>query len=644
MFDSIRNHSKIWMGVLFLLVIPSFVLVGIEGYSRFEDKGAVVAKVAGQKINQVEWDAAHRSEVERMRAAMPNIDVQLLDSPEARFATLERLVNERLLALAAEKQLLVTSDQRLARHLQQDPSIAGLRGADGKLDMERYRQLAASQGMTPEMLEARVRRDLSNQQVLAGLQSSALIGQQQADTALEAYLQRREIQLKRWLPAEFAGKVQLSDADVQRYYQDNAERLRSVESADVEYVVLDLASLQKRVELPEQDLKTYYEQNLQRLAGQEQRRASHILINAAKDLSVADKQKARAKAESLLLEVRKSPKNFAELARKHSDDTGSASRGGDLDFFARGAMVKPFEDAAFALQKGDVSGIVESDFGFHIIELTDVKLPKAPSFESMRAQLEADLRKQQAQRQFAELAETFSNNVYEQSDSLAPVADRLKLSVQKAQALTRTPVLGGGQPVLHHPQLLQAIFSEDALIKRRNTAAIEVAPNTLVSARIVNHRPAAVRPFDEVKAEVRQWLMQDKSAELAKLEGQSRLAAWKLDPTLASLGNASTVSREQAPSQMSDVLDAALRADPAKMPVLLGVDLGRQGYAVVRVNKIVPRTDSGSVSLAQGRQQFSRLWGQVESQAYLAALKAQFGVEILAQKSEKKSESSPQKP
>ncbi len=644
MFDSIRNHSKIWMGVLFLLVIPSFVLVGIEGYSRFEDKGAVVAKVAGQKINQVEWDAAHRSEVERMRAAMPNIDVQLLDSPEARFATLERLVNERLLALAAEKQLLVTSDQRLARHLQQDPSIAGLRGADGKLDMERYRQLAASQGMTPEMLEARVRRDLSNQQVLAGLQSSALIGQQQADTALEAYLQRREIQLKRWLPAEFAGKVQLSDADVQRYYQDNAERLRSVESVDVEYVVLDLVSLQKRVELPEQDLKTYYEQNLQRLAGQEQRRASHILINAAKDLPAADKQKARAKAESLLLEVRKSPKNFAELARKHSDDTGSASQGGDLDFFARGAMVKPFEDAAFGLQKGDISGIVESDFGFHIIELTDVKLPKAPSFESMRAQLEADLRKQQAQRQFAELAETFSNNVYEQSDSLAPVADRLKLSVQKAQALTRTPVLGGGQPVLHHPQLLQAIFSEDALIKRRNTAAIEVAPNTLVSARIVNHRPAAVRPFEEVKAEVRQWLMQDKSAELAKLEGQSRLAAWKLDPALANLGNASTVSREQAPSQMSDVLDAALRADPAKMPVLLGVDLGRQGYAVVRVNKIVPRTDSGSVSLAQGRQQFSRLWGQVESQAYLAALKAQFGVEILAQKSEKKSESSPQKP
>ena len=166
--------------------------------------------------------------------------------------------------------------------------------------MERYRQLAASQGMTPEMLEARVRRDLSNQQVLAGLQASVFATQRQTDAALDAYLQRREIQVKRWSPADFAAKVEVSDADLERYYKDNPERFRSVENVDLEYLVLDVAALQSRMELPEQDLKTYYEQNLQRLAGQEQRRASHILINAAKDLPAADKQKARAKAESLL--------------------------------------------------------------------------------------------------------------------------------------------------------------------------------------------------------------------------------------------------------------------------------------------------------------------------------------------------------
>jgi peptidyl-prolyl cis-trans isomerase D len=643
MFDSIRNNSKILMGLLFLLVIPSFVLFGMEGYSQFEDKGAVVARVDGQKITQSEWDAAHQQEVDRIRASVPNLDPKLLDSAEARYATLDKMVNDRLIARASEKQLLVTSDQRLARYLQQDPSIAGLRGADGKLDMERYRQLAASQGMTPEMLEASVRRDLSNQQVLAGLQASVFATQRQTDAALDAYLQRREIQVKRWTPTDFAAKVDVSDADLERYYKDNSERFRSVENVDLEYLVLDVASLQSRIELPEQDLKTYYEQNLQRITGQEQRRASHILINAAKDLPDAEKQKARAKAENLLASVRKSPKTFAEVARKNSDDTGSAERGGDLDFFARGAMVKPFEDAAFALQKGDISQIVESDFGYHIILLTDIKQAQVPSFESMRPQLEADLRKQQAQRQFAELAETFSNSVYEQSDSLSPVAERLKLSVQKAASLTRTPT-PAVQGVLNNPKLLQAIFSEDAIAKRRNTAALEVAPNTLVSARVVNHRPAVVRPFEEVKADVRQRLIQAKSAELAKAEGQARLAAWTSDPAQSALGEAVTVSRDQAPALPQAVIDAALRADPSKMPALIGVDLGLQGFAVVRVNKIVQRPEATAQQSEQSRQQFARLWGQAESQAYLSSLKSQFKVEMLAVKPKKLDDSQSEKP
>jgi len=634
MFDSIRNNSKILMGLLFLLIIPSFVLFGMEGYSRFEDKGAVVAKVDGQKINQTDWDAAHQAEVQRIRASVPNLDAKLLDSPEARYATLDKMVNDRLIARASEKQLLMTSDQRLARYLQQDPSIAGLRGADGKLDMDRYRQLAASQGMTPEMLEARVRQDLSNQQVLAGLQASGFATQRQTDMALDAYLQRREIQVQRWLPVDFAAKVQVADADLERYYKENSERFRSVESADIEYLVLDVAALQARVVLPEQDLKTYYEQNLQKLAGQEQRRASHILVNAAKDLPAADKQKAREKAEALLTSARKAPKSFAELARKNSDDTGSATRGGDLDFFARGAMVKPFEDAAFALQKDQISDIVESDFGFHIILLTDIKKPQAPSFEAMRPQLETDLRKQQAQRQFAELAETFSNSVYEQSDSLTPVAEKLKLTVQKAQGLTRNPA-AGSQGILSSPKLLEAVFSEDAVAKKRNTAAVEVAANTLVSARIVNHRPSAVRPFEDVKADVRLLWIQSQSAKLATGEGQAQLATWKKEPAQARLAAAVTVSRDQAQNQPQAVIDAALRADPAQLPALVGVDLADQGYAVVRVNKIVQRPETPAAQAEQSRQQFARLWGQAQTQAYLASLKAQFKVEILAEKPKK---------
>ncbi|MEY3521952.1 MAG: Peptidyl-prolyl cis-trans isomerase [Pseudomonadota bacterium] len=638
MFDTIRNNSKILMGLLVVLIIPSFVLFGVDGYSNMSDRGAVVAKVGDIEITQQEWDAMHQKEVDRIRASAPNLDAKMLGSNAARYASLERMVNDRLIAVVAEKQLLVTSDQRLANYLQQDPSIAGLRGPDGKLDMDRYRQLAASQGMTPEMLEARVRRDLSNQQVLASLQASAVASQRQTDTALQAYLQRREIQIQRFEPATFAAKVQVTDADLEKFYQTQTDRFRSPESADVEYLVLDAAALAKNIQLPEQDIKTYYEQNLQRLSVQEQRRASHILINAAKDAPAAEREKARTKADGLLADVRKDPKSFAQLARKNSDDPGSASNGGDLDFFAKGAMVKSFEDAVFALKKGEISAVVESEFGFHIILLTDIKAPATPSLEAMRPKLEADLREQQAKRQFAELAETFSNSVYEQADTFKPVAEKLKLSIQQAQGLGRTPT-GANTGVMANPKILEALFSEDSVSKRRNTAAIELGNNTLVSARIVNYRAAAVRPYADVKDAVRiQYLLVQAQA-LAKAEGQARLNEWKAQPAQAQLGNALVVSRDQAQGQPQALVDAALRADPAAMPVLVGVDLGTQGFALMRVNKLVPREEPNAQQQGQSREQFARLLGNAEASAYLSHLKSQFKVEIKVKKPNEKSAS-----
>jgi peptidyl-prolyl cis-trans isomerase D len=628
MFDAIRNKSRILMGVLVILIIPSFVLFGVEGYNSRDGRGAVVAKVGDLEITQQQWDAMHQQEVDRIRATMPNLDPKMLGSDEARYASLERMVSDRLMALASEKQLLVTSDQRLANYLKQDPSIAGLRGPDGKLDMDRYRQLAASQGMTPEMLEAQVRRDLSAQQVLSGLQVSVMASQRQSDLTLEAFLQRREIQIQRFMPANYVAKVQATDADLEKYYQSQSDRFRSQESADVEYVVLDAAGLSKNIQLPEQDIKTYYDQNVQRLSGQEQRRASHILISAPKDASAADKQKARAKAESILNSVRKDPKTFADMARKNSEDPGSASAGGDLDFFARGAMVKAFEDAAFALQKGEISSVVESEFGFHIIQLTAIKSPAKPSYEAMRSQIEADLRQQQAKRQFAEFAETFSNSVYEQADTFKPVAEKLRLQIQTIKGVTRQPS-AAQQGVFANPKIIEALFAEESISKRRNTAAIELGNNTQVSARLVNYRPAALRPFAEVKEDVRAEFVREQAIALAKADGQAHLAEWQKQPALAQVGAALLVSRDQAQGLAPKLVDAVLRADPSAMPTWVGVDLSQAGYVLARVNKVVPRDEPSSQQRSQIREQFSRLLASAEAAAYMTHLRSQFKVQIL---------------
>ena len=631
MFDFVRNNTKIMMGLLFLLIIPSFVMFGIEGYSRFKDQGAVVAKVNGNKINQAEWDAAHKREVDRIRASMPSIDVKMFDTPEARYATLERLVRDQVVAAAAQKLQLVASDTRLARELQAIPAIAALRTPDGKLDMERYKQLAASQGMTPEMFEMQMRADISKQQVIQGVQGSAFATAAQTQTAMNAFMQRREVQILNFPAADFFAKVSISDADVQAYYDKNAAKFQSAESADIEYVVLDIESVRQTIVLNDQDLKAYYEQNLQRLTSKEERRASHILITAAKDAPEAEKKAARAKAEDLLKAVKAKPASFADVARKNSQDPGSAVKGGDLDFFGRGAMVKAFEDAAFSMKKSDISDIVESEFGYHIIQLTDIKAPKAQSFESMRPALEADLKKQQAQRKYAELAETFSNTVYEQSDSLKPIAEKLKLSIQKAAKVGRNPEPQNAQSknLLSNPTLLQALFSEASLQKQRNTEAVEVAPNTLVSARVVKHQPAATLPLAEVKELVKRSLTQEKAAEMAKAQGEQKVAGLKTNAE--GLPAALVLSREKTQKQLPQIVDAALRADPNKLPAVSGVDLGAQGYAVIRVLKVLPPEENKEL-MKQAQQQFTQLWGSAETLAYLAELKAQLKAEILVAK------------
>ncbi len=627
MFDFIRKHTKITMGLLFLLIVPSFVLLGMSDHNKSAGSTVVVARVDGQDISQSDWDSAHRVEVDRLRQSMPGLDIKLLDSPEARYATLERLVRDRVMAAAAAKAHLGTSDQRLAGELQANPQIAALRKPDGSLDMDRYRQLLAAQGMSPEMFEARVRDELATRQVMTGVAATGFAPAGVADTTLNAYFQKRELQLARFTPADFAAKLSPTDEDLDTFYQANQALFKSPEQASVEYAVLDTDAVSKTIAVSESDLKTYYEQNLQRLSGPEERRASHILINAPKTAPAAEREAAKAKAAALLAALRKSPDAFADLARKNSQDTGSAAKGGDLDFFQRGAMVKPFEDVAFTLKKGEISDLVETDFGFHIIRVTDVKTPKQPTFEQLRPTLEAELKKQQVQKKFAEAAEVFTNAVYEQSESLKPVADRLKLEIRSAANVSRNPPADAKGP-LANAKLLAALFSADSIEKKRNTEAVEVGPNQLAAARIAQYTPERTLPLAEVKDQVRAGWVAARSAEEAQKAGAAKLAEFKAAPATATLPESQAVSRADSKGLPGPVVDAALRADPAALPALVGVSLGKQGYVIVKVAKVLPRDARDETVTRQERAQYGQWWTAAESLAYYKLLQERFKVDI----------------
>ncbi len=626
MFDFFRRHTRVLQFALVLLIFPSFVFFGIQGYSRFTgNENTKVGTVDGQGITQAEWDAAHRDQMERVRRQMPGIDTRMFDTPEMKLQSLESLVRERVIQAAVRKANLYTSDERLLRLFASDPELAFLRNPDGSVNQSAL----AAQGMSSEVFAERLRRDMTTRQVIAGLSNSAFAPAGAASTALDAMFQQREVQVQRFEPKDYAAKVNPTDADLDAFYKNpaNAAQFQAPEKANVEYLVLDLDSVMKGVSVTEAELRDFYEQNTARFTAPEERRASHILIKAEKDAPADARAKAKAKAEALLAEVTSKPASFAESARKNSEDPGSAEKGGDLDFFGRGAMVKAFEDAAFALKIDQTSAVVESDFGYHIIRVTAARGGEKRSFESVKGEIETERKKQLAQTKFAEQAVAFSNMVEDQSDSLAPAAEKFKLEVRKASDVMRSASAQAKGP-LANAKFLESLFASESVKSKRNTLALDVGDNQLVSGRVVQHTPARQLAFAEVADRVREQVKSAQAAEMARKLGGARLAELQASPQTALPGPTQAVSRAQAQATPRPVLDAVLKAPVTSLPAVLGVDLGAEGYAVVRLTKVLGR-DPAAGAPAQGQQQYSQAWADAESQAYYAALKQRFNAELV---------------
>ena len=625
MFDFIRKHMRAMQFVLVVLIVPSFAFFGIQGYTRLsEGDRLTVAQVAGQDITQGELEAAHRQQIERLRRGMPTIDVKLLDTPEMRKRTLDELVRDRVMLVAADKYHLAPTDERLRRIFVSDPQFAFLRNPDGSVNKD----VLAQQGMSSEQFAQRLAQDIARRQVLLGIGGTAFPTASDSATAMDALLQQREIQVLRFDTKDYLGKVNPTETELEAYYKDpaHAARFTAPEQASIEYVVLDLNALKADITVSDEDLRKYYNENAARYTTPEERRASHILINAPKDAPADVRAKARAKAEALLAQVKKDPDSFAELAKKNSDDPGSAERGGDLDYFARGAMVKPFEDAAFALKPGDVSGVVESDFGYHIIKLTGVRGGEKRSFDAVRPELESEVKTQLAQRKFTEIASDFSNTVYEQPDSLQPVVDKFKLELRRAQGVTRTPAPGASGP-LASPKFLEQLFGNEALRNKRNTEAVESGPNQLVAGRIVSYSPAHMRPLAEVKPEVLAAVKAKMAAADARKAGEAKLASLKQSAGAALDTPTLTVSRAQRHELSTALVDAVLRADAIKLPTFVGVDLGAEGYAIARIDKVLGR-DPAAGDAKQLASGYAQAWSGAEMAAYYDALKTRFKVKI----------------
>ena len=622
MFDAVRNNKRIVQIFLALITLP-FAFWGIDSYVSNAGAGNDIAKVGDTKITVPQFEQTLRERQDQMRESMgASFKAEMMNLPEVRLGVLNSMVDQRLLLLEAQKRGLVTGDEALRAFISNIPALQ----ENGQFSMARYEAMLSSRGMSQPQFESRLRQDLTMQQLIGTIGATAFVSSTQAAAMLRLQSEERQFSEFRIAAEQFADKVSIKPEAVQKYYDENKSRFEVPEQLKAEYVVLSLDTLLSQTSVSDAEVKSWYEGHQDRYQQPEERRASHILI-----LSEGGKDKAKAKAEEVLKEVQKNPARFADLARLHSQDPGSAQKGGDLGFFGRGMMVKPFEDTVFKQKEGEISGLVESEFGYHIIKLAEIKPAKQRPLEQVRSEIEEELKRQAATRKFAEAAETFNNMVYEQSDSLQPVAETFKLKIQQSGWVPKSsdPRLLAALGPLSNEKVLKALFSEDSVKNKRNTEAVEIAPNTLLAARVLEHVPASTRPFDSVKTDIEKFLKGQEEQVQAKAAGEARLAelnkgedklAWSSPRSASRL----TAGNLQLPPA---ALQAIFKADAQKLPAYVGVGVGND-YMLYKIAKVIQPEKLEEAQLKALRTEYGSIVAQEELSALLTSLRSRYGVEI----------------
>ncbi|MGZ5094674.1 MAG: SurA N-terminal domain-containing protein [Burkholderiales bacterium] len=630
MFDLVQKNKRIIQIVLAIVLLP-FAFFGVDSYFRDSATGQTVAKVGDYDISEQEFQNALRDRQEQLRnMSGGRIDPALLDSPELRFSVLDTLIRRRVLIHHAVRSGMTVNIDQLRGYIQQ---AAAFQGEDGKFSLPRYEQILKARNETATMFENRVRQDLLLSQLGEAYGASNFVPRTVAERILRISEQQREVSNVVISPDKFVQTVKLEDDAGKKYYDAHQDEFRIPEQVRVEYVALSLDSLLPQIPVDAAEEKKYYDEHQSQFGVPESRQASHILISADKSASNDAKQKARAQAEQIYNDVKKNPASFAELAKKNSQDPGSAAKGGDLGTFSRGSMVKAFDDAVFNMKVGEISPPVESEYGYHVIRVTGITPAQIRSFEQARPEIAKELKKQLATRQFAELAEKFNNTVFEQSDSLKPAADLLKQTPRTSGWITRS---GAPDVELNNPKVIQAIFSEDVRVNKRNTEAIEVGPGMIVAARVIEHKPSAMQPFEQVKTVIDKKLLAQRASQLAAEEGRKQLDELRQGKAPAvSWSTPQLVSRADAKGMTEPVLRQVFKADTKTLPSYTGVEAPGGGYMLMRITRVVEpeKIDRAQQnSLSDG---LAQMLGEEQFGAYISSLKQKQKVKINKEKFEK---------
>jgi peptidyl-prolyl cis-trans isomerase D len=503
MLQVIRDRAQgVFAWIIVGLISIPFALWGINSYfGGGGDEG--VAEVDGVKISKPQLQNAYQQQRERLSQMFGGqLPENLFSEEMMKQQVLQQLIEKQLLLQAALDNGMQVGDQQLAE------LITGIDAfhSGGKFDPAEYERVLARQGMSPKLFENRVRRDLLAGQLNEAVLSSEFTLPSEIDAQLKLQQQQRDIGYMVVPVSNFLGGIAVSEEEARNYYESNSARYMQPEQVKIDYLELTADTLAADIAVSEEEVRQRYEAQKLNFRTPEERRARHILIQIAADADEATVQSAQAKAEALLQRIN-SGEDFAELAKTESQDPGSARNGGDLGFFGHGVMDKAFEEATFALQKGEVSGVVRSAFGLHIIKLEDIRGGETKTYEAVAAELKREMQNERATEIFYDMSERLASLTYEQPDTLTTAAEQLALPLQSSDYFTRS----GGRGIAADPKVVDAAFSEDVLVRGNNSETIQLGDNRLLVLRVNDHKPEALRPFDEVKAAIMGSLKRDRA-------------------------------------------------------------------------------------------------------------------------------------
>lgn len=640
MFDFIRHHQRLMQLILLVLILPSFALIGVSGYSTYVSGDHDLVKVGSSAITLKEFDQAKSNQLQQLQSrAGASFDPAMLDNPEARKALLDSLIDRHVVVSSAIKNHFSVSDAVLRQTIASIPDLQ----VDGRFSPERYSQVLASMGVSSRDFEEGQRSELALQRVLGPVSATASLPAPVTQSIEQALTAQRTLRLRTFAADDFKKGIQVSDADVKAWYDKNQQKLEIPEYVSAQYLLLnEAAAMQGLPAVSDADMHKYYEQNKKRYVTPARVQLSHIQVNLSADATADQKAAAQARAEELAKKAAAGKADFAALARADSDDAGTAKDGGKLGWITKNTLPADLETVVFALKKGEVSGVVKGPGGLHIFKADDVQPERGETFDQAKSKVQSEIRRQLGADRFADMASKLTSLVYDNATSLKPAAEALGLSVKEANGiavdrLLPASVVDGAAAsasedaaVLGDVRVRRALFSSQVLADKGNSGVIEISPDTMVVVRVGKVTPKHVQPLDKATASIREQLVRERAAAAAEKAGEAVLASLRANPNGASLegfANAVTVSRIDMHGLSKNVLDASFEVNPQKLPGYTGVK-GPDGFVVVRVEHAAPGKLNPTLQ-ATLPLQLGQALGQAEEKAVLQAMKTAVGVKML---------------